>query len=85
MNPRTGELEYWFSLDTRKDPDTKITVTAEIFPVDGPSLILDQNIEDILGDSYNSRPGIQWVGVNLFSNNTGRWNVGRTNLHESRR
>ena len=76
MNPRTGELEYWFSLDTRKDPDTKITVTAEIFPVDGPSLVLDQNIEDILGDSYQSRPGIQWTGVNLFSNNTGRWNKG---------
>jgi hypothetical protein len=77
MNPRTGELEYWFSLDTRKDPDTKITVTAEIFPVDGPSLVLDQNIEDILGDGYTSRPGIQWTGVNLFSNNTGRWNVGQ--------
>ena len=77
MNSRTGELEYWFSLDTRKDPDTKITVTAEVFPVDGPSLVLDQNIEDILGDGYTSRPGIQWTGVNLFSNNTGRWNVGQ--------
>ena len=76
MNPRTGELEYWFSLDTRKDPDTKITVTAEVFPVDGPSVMLDQNIEDILGEGYQSRSGLQWVGVNLFSNNTGRWNLG---------
>ena len=76
LNPRTGELEYWFSLDTRKDPDTKITVTAEIFPVHGPSLVLDQNIEDILGESYQSRPEQQWAGINLFSNNTGRWNLG---------
>ena len=74
MNPRTGELEYWFSLDTRTHPDTKITVTAEIFPVDGPSVILDRNVEDILGQGYSAREFIQWTGVNLFSNNTGRWN-----------
>ena len=71
LNERTGQEEYWFSLDTRKDPDTKITVTAEIFPVDGPSLVLDHNMEDFLGVGYGDRP--QYVGVNLFSNNTGYW------------
>ena len=76
LNPRTGEKEYWFALDTRSHPDTKITVTAEIFPVDGPSLVLDQNIEDILGQQYQAREYVQWLAPNLFSNNTGRWNKG---------
>ena len=76
LNPRTGELEYWFPLDTRTHPDTKITVSAEVFPVDGPSVILDRNVEDILGQGYSAREFIQWTGVNLFSNNTGRWNLG---------
>jgi len=29
LNPRTKELEYWFALDTRNRPDTKITISAE--------------------------------------------------------
>ena len=74
LNPRTGEKEYWFALDTRSHPDTKITVTAEIFPVDGPSLVLDQNIEDVLDEGYWAREHVQWVAPNLFSNNGGRYN-----------
>ena len=74
LNPRTGQEEYWFALDTRSHPDTKITVTAEVFPIDGPSVVLDQDVPEFadLG-SYNNRP--QYGGVNLFSNNSGYWPV----------
>jgi len=67
LNPRTGELEYWFALDTRKNPDTKITVSAEAFGTMGPSVVLDRDIWD------ESFPLPQYSGVNLFSNNTSYW------------
>jgi hypothetical protein len=74
LNPRTGQEEYWFALDTRSHPDTKITVTAEVFPIDGPSVVLDQDVEEVSAEgSYNIRP--QYSGVNLFSNNSGYWSV----------
>ena len=67
LNPRTGELEYWFALDTRKHPDTKITVTAEAFGSMGPSTVLDRDIWD------ESFPRPQYNGVNLFSTNVGNY------------
>jgi len=65
LNPRTNELEYWFALDTRSHPDTKITVSAEVFGTMGPSVILDRDVWD---ENY---PLPQYSGVNLFSTNTG--------------
>ena len=74
MNDRTIQEEYWFGLETRSHPDTKITVTAEVFPIDGPSVILNQDVEEISDTgNYNSRP--QYSGVNVFSNNYGQWPV----------
>jgi len=70
-NPRTGQDEYWFELETRLHPDTKIWVTAEIFPVDGPSLVLDKSHQ--LNVDGDARPFHN--GVNLFSNNYGQWKV----------
>ena len=68
LNPRTNELEYWFALDTRKNPDTKITVSAEAFGTMGPSTVLDRDVWD---ENY---PLPQYSGVNLFSTNVGnRW------------
>ena len=68
LNPRTDEMEYWFPLDTRKYPDTKITVSAEAFGTMGPSTVLDRDVWD---ENY---PLPQYSGVNLFSTNVGnRW------------
>ena len=68
LNPRTGELEYWFALDTRKHPDTKITVSAEAFGTMGPSVVLDRDVYD---ENYDLP---QYSGVNLFSTNVGnKW------------
>ena len=68
LNSRTNELEYWFALDTRKNPDTKITVSAEAFGTMGPSTVLDRDVWD---ENY---PLPQYSGVNLFSTNVGnRW------------
>ena len=65
LNPRTGQEEYWFAPDTRLYPDVKMTVTAEVFPVDGPSLVLDTHwTEDR-----------RYAGVDLFSNNYGQFPV----------
>ena len=69
LNPRTGEMEYWFPLDTRSHPDTKITVSAEAFGTMGPSVVLDRDVYD---ENY---PLPQYNGVNLFSNNTGYWST----------
>jgi hypothetical protein len=74
FNERTGEDEYWFGLDTKLYPDVKTTVTAEVFPVDGPSVVLDQDVVELADEnSYYARP--QYSGVNLFSNNYGQWPV----------
>tara|TARA_Y100001937_G_scaffold60614_1_gene82974 strand:+ start:10544 stop:12385 length:1842 start_codon:yes stop_codon:yes gene_type:complete len=68
LNPRTNEMEYWFPLDTRSHPDTKITVTAEVFGTMGPSVVLDRDVYD---ENYLMP---QYSGVNLFSTNVGnKW------------
>ena len=61
FNERTGQEEYWFGLDTRLYPDVKTTITAEVFPVDGPSVVLNDNIFDAPRPQYN--------GVTVFANN----------------
>ncbi len=74
LNERTGEKEYWFGLETRLYPDVKTIVTAEVFPIDGPSVVLDQDVAELAAqNSYYARP--QYSGVNLFSNNYGQWPV----------
>jgi hypothetical protein len=70
INPRTGQEEYWFGLDTRNRPDSVITVTAEIFPIDGPSLVLDKSWQE---DSYYGGDGRKYTAPQLFSNNTGQF------------
>jgi len=70
INPRTGQKEYWFGLDTRNRPDSKIIVTAEIFPVNGPSLVLDKYWRD--GPFYG-QDGKKYSAPRLFSNNTGQF------------
>ena len=74
MNPRTGQEEYWIPLDTRLHPDTKITITASVSPIEGPTVTLNQDVAELITEgNYNIRP--QYSGVNLFSNNYGQWPV----------
>lgn len=69
LNPRTGQEEYWFPLNTRLHPDSRITVSAEVYPVDGPSVVLSGDYKD----PESPRPF--YSGVTLFSNNYGMWPV----------